>query len=244
MRRTIQRLASVKPARYLEPGIPTGLTGLRTHGSPRATLLYLYSSTLEQLKAVPEHSVYRQSVEALTKHRMAIVEAAVPPGHAEWLARAQKIVAEDPARFEASAAKGRVDGGSMTRVERNGASYLVRRMPRERDVREQEWDGEINEGPELEGSRTEEERAEQAVIFTRKPHDSPAAQTTWEPEPQLTADQIEEIENKIGAGLIEEVVQVAEGELKLVTTMAQAKVWESLDEQPAEGQWVYFQRKT
>ncbi|KAL8297283.1 hypothetical protein RB600_002320 [Gaeumannomyces tritici] len=243
MRRTIQRLASVKPVRYLEPGTPTGLTGLRTHASPRATLLYLYSTTLEQLKAVPEHSVYRQSVEALTKHRMAIVEAAVPPGHAEWLARAQKIIAEDPARFEASAAKGRVDGGSITRVERDGASFLVRHMPRVRDVRDQEWDGEINEGPELEGSRTEEERTEQAVIFTRKPHDSPSAQTAWEPEPQLTADQIEEVENKIGAGLIEEVVQVAEGELKLVTTMTQAKVWESLDEQPAEGQWVYFERK-
>jgi NADH dehydrogenase (ubiquinone) 1 alpha subcomplex subunit 5 len=36
--------------------------------------------------------------------------------------------------------------------------------------------------------------------------------------------RISELENKIGAGLIEEVVQVAEGELKLVDTMVQAKV--------------------
>jgi hypothetical protein len=36
--------------------------------------------------------------------------------------------------------------------------------------------------------------------------------------------RIEEIETKIGAGLIEEVIQVAEGELKLVDTMLQAKV--------------------
>jgi NADH dehydrogenase (ubiquinone) 1 alpha subcomplex subunit 5 len=36
--------------------------------------------------------------------------------------------------------------------------------------------------------------------------------------------RIEEIENKIGAGLIEEVIQVAEGELKLVDTMIKAKV--------------------
>lgn len=36
--------------------------------------------------------------------------------------------------------------------------------------------------------------------------------------------RIEELENKIGAGLIEEVVQVAEGELKLVDTMIQSKV--------------------
>lgn len=37
-------------------------------------------------------------------------------------------------------------------------------------------------------------------------------------------NRIVEIENKIGHGLIEEVVQVAEGELKLVDTMVQAKV--------------------
>lgn len=36
--------------------------------------------------------------------------------------------------------------------------------------------------------------------------------------------RIEELENKIGAGLIEEVIQVAEGELKLVDTMIQGKV--------------------
>ena len=36
--------------------------------------------------------------------------------------------------------------------------------------------------------------------------------------------RIAEIENKIGAGLIEEVIQVAEGELKLVDTMTEAKV--------------------
>lgn len=35
--------------------------------------------------------------------------------------------------------------------------------------------------------------------------------------------RIEELENKIGAGLIEEVIQVAEGELKLVDTMVQSK---------------------
>ena len=37
-------------------------------------------------------------------------------------------------------------------------------------------------------------------------------------------DRIEEIENKIGAGLIEEVIQVAEGELSLVDTMIKSKV--------------------
>jgi NADH dehydrogenase (ubiquinone) 1 alpha subcomplex subunit 5 len=40
----------------------------------------------------------------------------------------------------------------------------------------------------------------------------------------LTRSRIEELENKIGGGLIEEVVQVAEGELKLVDVMEQSKV--------------------
>ena len=36
--------------------------------------------------------------------------------------------------------------------------------------------------------------------------------------------RILDMENRIGAGLIEEVIQVAEGELKLVDTMLEAKV--------------------
>ena len=36
--------------------------------------------------------------------------------------------------------------------------------------------------------------------------------------------RISELETKIGAGLIEEVIEVAEGELKLADTMLQAKV--------------------
>lgn len=39
----------------------------------------------------------------------------------------------------------------------------------------------------------------------------------------LLCHRIEELENKIGAGLIEEVIQVAEGELHLVHTMIEAK---------------------
>jgi NADH dehydrogenase (ubiquinone) 1 alpha subcomplex subunit 5 len=35
--------------------------------------------------------------------------------------------------------------------------------------------------------------------------------------------RIDDIENKIGAGLIEEVLQVAEGELVLVSEMAESK---------------------
>ena len=37
--------------------------------------------------------------------------------------------------------------------------------------------------------------------------------------------RVNEMENQIGAGLFEEVIQVAEGELKLVDTMLESKVY-------------------
>lgn len=79
----------------------------------------------------------------------------------------------------------------------------------------------------------------------------------------MELNRIEELETKIGAGLIEEVVQVAEGELRLIDTMVKAKVyvtpfitplefipianvdgysWEDLEEKPVEGQWAAFER--
>ena len=45
--------------------------------------------------------------------------------------------------------------------------------------------------------------------------------------------RISDAENQIGGGLIEEVIQVAEGELKLVETMAESEVYAPLH--PAEG---------
>ncbi|KAK4246391.1 ETC complex I subunit conserved region-domain-containing protein [Corynascus novoguineensis] len=242
MRATLRLFAAVRPAaRYLEAGTPTGLTGLYTHGSPRSTLLYLYSSTLEKLKAVPEHSVYRQSVEALTKHRMGLVEAVVPPGYDEWADKAQKLLSEHPDKFDVKGSDS-IYGARAIKVERGGRAFVVRQIPVKEDMRYEEWDGEKDEGPELEGSRTLEERQDLKHIFERKDI-SDVEHVEWEPEPQLTADQVEELETKIGAGLIEEVIQVAEGELKLVDTMIEHKVWEPLEEQPAEGQWVYFERK-
>jgi NADH dehydrogenase (ubiquinone) 1 alpha subcomplex subunit 5 len=40
----------------------------------------------------------------------------------------------------------------------------------------------------------------------------------------IAINRVSEIENQIGAGLIEEVVAVAEGELRLVDVMAESKV--------------------
>jgi NADH dehydrogenase (ubiquinone) 1 alpha subcomplex subunit 5 len=186
MRSTFRLLASVKPARYLEPGAMTGITGLYTHGSPRSTLLYLYGTTLEKLKAFPESSLYRQSVEALTRHRLALVEQTVPPGHAEWAVRAQKVIAEHPEQFQL--ASGRVDGSGARTVTLGGTTFLVGKSHGEHDIRTEEWDGETDEGAELEGPRSAEERADQVLIAERVALNE-VTKVTWEAEPQLTADQ-------------------------------------------------------
>lgn len=84
MKATSRLLASVRSGRFLEAGTPTGLTGLRTHPSPRWALMYTYTLTLNRLKTLPETSVYRQSTEALTKHRLKILEEVKPEGWDAW----------------------------------------------------------------------------------------------------------------------------------------------------------------
>jgi len=54
---------------------PTGITGLQHTPQPRNQLINVYKETLESLKDIPEHAVYRQAVEALTKDRLKIVES-------------------------------------------------------------------------------------------------------------------------------------------------------------------------
>ncbi|KAI0395785.1 ETC complex I subunit conserved region-domain-containing protein [Xylariaceae sp. FL0594] len=242
MRRTLRLFANVKPARYLEAGNPTGLTGLYTHSSPRSSLLYLYSSTLEKLQKFPESSLYRQSVEAVTKHRMSIVEAAEPPGYKEWVERARKILEQNPDEFHISGGD-KLEGAKVITVQTGGQLFIHRTDPKAKDVRHNEWDGEP-ESESIEGLRGPEEREtpHAEMIYSKRSLEIPD-KITWEPEPQMTADQVEEVENKIGAGLIEEVVQMAESELTLVDIMYQSKVWESLEEQPPAGQWDYFERK-
>lgn len=109
MRATIRLLASA--ARYPEAGSPTGLTGLQTAASPRSALLYLYALTLDRLSPIPETSLYRQSVEAVTRHRMSLVQATKPAGWDAWQARAQQLLesrekaAEDKAALWAKKAR-------------------------------------------------------------------------------------------------------------------------------------------
>lgn len=211
--------------------------------------MYLYSSTLEKLKDVPETSLYRQSTEALTKHRMDIVSAVVPEGYEAWAAKASKVIKEHPEVFNTP--EGGVDHAStegpgsekMVRSVVNGKVFITSKQEQVADEINDEWDGERDTGPELEGTRTQEERKSQ-VLLTRERPGSDKKTVTLDPEPALTAQQIEEIENKIGGGLIEEVIQVAEGELKLVDVMLKAEAWKDLEEKPVEGQWTYFMRDT
>ena len=173
-------------ARYLEAGTPTGLTGLWTHSTPRSTLLYLYGTTLSKLQSVPESSLYRQSVEAVTKHRMGIVEAAVPPGYDEWAAKAKELVGKDTEHFRVNS--GRIDGSEARTVKLGNRVFVVGTRHQPQDPRLEEWNGEDNEGPELEGLRTAEERKDQVVWAERKPLDNHEL-IEWQDEPQLTADQ-------------------------------------------------------
>ncbi|TVY14879.1 NADH-ubiquinone oxidoreductase 29.9 kDa subunit [Lachnellula arida] len=300
MRSTFRLLASVKPARYLEAGTPTGLTGLFTHPSPRSTLVYLYSRTLDAISEFPETSLYRQSTEALTKHRLNIVSAVEPEGYKEWSAKAKQIVSENP---EAFARQDKVQGkdvslaGKMTRELSDGKEFIKRRVVPEYDEREVEWDGEkaLKGGVEVgttvgfEDGTKKLELPEEPLLtvahegevpfhdeifwsvllsglknrqmtitnafkctseFLIVSHLYPVLLADWVLEIDRREHQanpryrIEEIENKIGAGLIEEVIQVAEGELKLVDVLKRAEVWQDLEEKPVEGQWSYFMRDT
>ncbi|KAE8151273.1 ETC complex I subunit conserved region-domain-containing protein [Aspergillus avenaceus] len=234
MRSTFRLLANVKSARYLEPFAPTGITGLVTHPSPRSTLIYLYTNTLQKLKAFPESSVYRQSTEALTRQRLQIVEATKPPGYEAWLERVKKAVGTEPERF-----------ASLLRAD--GTYAAAQRDDGSDNPRGEEWDGEAIEATTEGPARTPEQEARwhQAIedsANTENDFDFQSGTMKWENEPALEADQVADIENQIGAGLIEEVIQVAEGEMNLVDVLYKSKVWEELEEKPAPGQWSYFER--
>ncbi|RCI14113.1 hypothetical protein L249_8123 [Ophiocordyceps polyrhachis-furcata BCC 54312] len=231
---TLRRLAQ-----YIVPGTPTGLTGLCTHSTPRSTLLYIYSKTLTKLQAIPESSLYRQSVEAVTNHRISLVEQMRPHGHQEWATRAREVVKKHPEYFRV--ASGSVHGSDAQSLSIGSRMFVVGSKHDIGDVRLEEWNGEENEGGELEGIRTPAERSDQVTWAERHPMED-LDKIEWENEPQLTAAQIHELENQIGAGLIEEVIQVAETELRLVDVMERAKIWENLEEMPADEQWKYFQR--
>lgn len=187
MRRTLRQLAATKPSRYLEAGAPTGLTGLFTHPAPRPALLYLYSSTLDKLKQYPESSLYRQSTEAVTNHRLSIVNSVVPEGYAEWAERAKKLLAEHPEVFNTPEGGVAHDEERHISETRGGRNFVLSKVEEEYDELKDEWDGEVGE-PELEGTRSTQDRKGQSAIGVKRPGID-TKQVAWDPEPQLTAAQ-------------------------------------------------------
>ncbi|KAI0757037.1 NADH2 dehydrogenase [Daedaleopsis nitida] len=52
----------------------TGLTGLKVHHDPLPELKKTYEATLQTLSSIPQSSVYRQGTEALTLHKLKVLE--------------------------------------------------------------------------------------------------------------------------------------------------------------------------
>ncbi|KAI5250037.1 hypothetical protein E4T42_05112 [Aureobasidium subglaciale] len=220
-------------SRFLTPGAPTGLTGVLTHAAPRSTLLYLYNSTLDKLKQFPEHSVYRQSVEALTKHRLSIVESVKPEGLEEWQSRVQAVVQAHPNAFRSVAS-------SSNKNEVN----IVYNETALKGMESEDYEDEPIQKQEPEGPRVQSEKSHQGESFMADPNADNEMIPRIEPEPPLTTEQVNTIEQQIQAGLIEEIILVAEAEKSLADEMFNSKVWEDLEESPNQGQWAYYERDT
>ena len=167
MRNTLRLLAVVKPGRYLEAGNPTGLTGLFTHPAPRSTLLYLYGATLEKLKALPDHSIYRQSTEALTRHRLNIIESVKPEGYDEWQERATEKIEKYPEAFQPD--------GQYNHQTVGGQGFVTVKEHKDEDP-EREPVEPIRSSGEIE-------------LLHRVGREEYSTALTWEPEPPLEATQ-------------------------------------------------------
>ncbi|KAI9892236.1 MAG: hypothetical protein M1814_001695 [Vezdaea aestivalis] len=238
MRVATRLLANVKGPRILESYQPTGLTGLLTHPSPRSTLLYTYNATLEKLQKFPESSVYRKSTEALTRKRLKVVEAHTPIGFEQWQTRAEEHFKNNPKELEKL-----LGTKSLYNVsELQGKIFLMTQDRPEPDPLKDAWSG-TKPGTVLEGTYTEEEKQRAKHFDTYYEGGRGGNVSILDEEPQLNVDQIAAIEQEIGAGLIEEIIQVAQGELGLAQTLADSQVWEDLEERPVEGQWKYFERE-
>ncbi|KAF8539552.1 ETC complex I subunit conserved region-domain-containing protein [Trichophaea hybrida] len=212
----------------LPPFTPTGITGLLTHPHPRPTLIALYNHTLNVLSTLPPHSVYRQSAENLTKQRLEIVKAVKPQGWEAFLQerKAASLPEETDIRDMGVFMRDTLNNLHANSDYEGHKTYTKTEM--------QNWESILrpNQVKELLPNQTEdqakalEEESDREIIL----------------EPQLSAEQVEEIEGKIGEGLIEEVIEEGWGELRCAETMKDHKVWEPLEVVPDEDQWAAFER--
>jgi NADH dehydrogenase (ubiquinone) 1 alpha subcomplex subunit 5 len=218
MRATLRLLTARLP-----PFTPTGITGVLTHPHPRPTLIAVYNQTLQTLAQLPANSVYRQSAENLTKARLDIVKAVKPEGYAgfqEALKEKGLPAERDPDIAEVGAFMRDLLGRLVAVTQMEGIRSYVKEEIKH-------WEGVALAGGLPEPTEEEEgEEGEEEVLL----------------EPQLSAEQVAEIEERIGEGLIEEVVDEGWAELTCARAMAEGKVWEPLEVVPEEGQWVAFER--
>jgi NADH dehydrogenase (ubiquinone) 1 alpha subcomplex subunit 5 len=184
----IDSVHTMKPAtrlfaavKYLQRGNPTGLTGLYTHGSPRPTLIYIYKRTLEALDKMPESSVYRQSVEALTKQRLSVIEKTIPVGFEEWRERIAKQLPDSDEELRKLA--------PHFRKTADGTLCIMASYEKPIDEKTDAWDGEprvpdFTEGPSIDDKSMAAKNAalQNPVTLTR-------GSVRVEPEPALTAQQ-------------------------------------------------------
>ena len=201
----------------LPPLSPTGLAGIMTHPHPRPALIALYSHTLSVLAELPEHSVYRKSAENLTKHRLSIVSAVKPAGYEAFVEQRRQAGQPEQADIRDVAVYMRALYGQVRGTGKPGAPHAYA------DLELSHW--------------APIPWPEQAATATEHVHDLDV-----ELEPQLSAEQVEEIEAQIGEGLIEEVLEVGWGELACAEAMREHQVWQPLEVVPDEGQWVGFER--
>jgi len=122
--------------------VTTGIAGLPVHSRPLPELKLIYAETLEALAQLPAGTAYRQAAEAITRHRLELVE-------------------------------------------RSSAQH----------------------------GGDESERA------------------------------VEAVERELALGQIEEIVDMADGELELARKFLVWRPWEELVEKPAANQWQYFARR-
>jgi NADH dehydrogenase (ubiquinone) 1 alpha subcomplex subunit 5 len=177
MRPALRLFAAVKQGRVLEPGTPTGLTGLLTHPAPRSTLIYLYSSTLSKLQQIPETSVYRQATEALTKKRLAIIEAVKPAGFDAWEARMNHAVDN----------LGDQIGPKGLTYE--GRRFILAKMwKKEQDVGDVEWDG-LKPSKGMDGPKTQAEMDQLHEAEDKLRAADALERPSLEPEPLFTIEQ-------------------------------------------------------
>jgi len=221
---------------------PTGIAGVLTHPHPRPALIALYNHTLAVLSKLPPHSVYRQSTEALTQRRLDAVSAVKPAGWNDYLAtrRQNGLQGDVDIRDVAAYMRARLHDLVETTTSAGSAAYAGAEM--------RHWAG-------FPAPAGHDDRAPPEPDPAADPLDDADADdseelehlvrqrgTEIELEPQLSAEQVAEIEHRIGEGLLEQVIEEGWAELQCAEAMRDDRVWEPLAVVPEEGQWVGFER--